>query len=139
MFKTYCKYALFLLFSIALFGCNDSFEENLKTRCVQNDFDACFDLGGAYAAGYKVKQDTSKSFEFVKIAAEGGHMLGQYNYASFFESDIIVKKNFETAYVWYKAASLKGYEKANVKALEIAAILTAEQVERANAKALVLP
>lgn len=59
----------------------------LERAAAQNQPQALFELGVRYCRGEKVRQDVALGAEFYRRAADAGHLIGKFNYATMVLSD----------------------------------------------------
>ncbi len=91
---------------------NDANDEAKITTHVTTDditeSEYLFNLGAAYFFGDGVEMDPTQAFNYIRMAAEKGHVSAQYNLGSMYNQGLGVDKNFIKAAEWIEKAALKG-------------------------------
>ena len=75
------------------------------------------------------------ALEWTQKAAEGGHAGAQYDLAHKYYDGEVVLKNFIEAYAWFLVAKANGNEHADEKISDLEKRLTAEGIEKGQARA----
>ena len=78
------------------------------------------------------------SLEWTRKAAEGGHAGAQLDVAQAYYEGEVVLKNFIEAYAWFLVAKANGNEHADEKISDLEKRLTAEGIEKGQARAVEL-
>ena len=73
---------------------------------------ACFNYGILLLNGWGVKWDPFKAFNYFSIAAKDGMPAAQFVFGLFYTDNLIVRKDWATAYSWVKKAADQDYKPA---------------------------
>ena len=92
-------------------------------------------LGWMYGNGLGVVQDNAEEAKWYRRAAEQGHVIAQHNLGWMYVKGQGVAQNYHEAYVWYSIATANGHEKSAKSRDDIAKILSAEGLAKAQAEA----
>ena len=76
-----------------------------------------------------------RSLEWTRKAAEGGHAGAQYDLAQAYYDGEVVLKNFIEAYAWFLVAKANGHEESSKMSSDLEKRLTAEGIEKGQARA----
>ena len=91
---------------------NDAnYEAKITTHVTTDDItesEYLFNLGAAYFFGDGVEMNPTQAFNYIRMAAEKGHVSAQYNLGSMYNQGLGVDKNFIKAAEWIEKAALKG-------------------------------
>ena len=121
---------------VLISGCDYLFGvKHDEQSCSTGDMKACFNAGIAYFIGYTVDIDYAKATVLLEKAASSGHVKAQANYASAFEGGLGVPHDTYAAYMWYKAAALKGNKMGLQKIEELKSQLSSRELQAADAEA----
>lgn len=101
----------------------------------QNDPGAQFNLGLTYSRGDGVAQDFERAAQWYTKAASRGHVQAQHNLGMLYHLGKGVDRDSARAYFWVKVAALQGDKVAGDTLGTVAADLTAEQIQEADARA----
>jgi TPR repeat protein len=117
-------------------------EKNLRTAhrywsfaAAQNDPGAQDNLGLSYSLGQGVAQDFGRAARWYTKAASRGHVQAQHNLGMLYYLGKGVDRDPVRAYFWVKLAALQGDEVAREAVATVAADLTSEQIQKADAEA----
>ena len=88
-----------------------------------------------WMAEFSDVSDHVSALEWTRKAAEGGHAGAQYDLAHKYYDGEVVLKNFVEAYAWFLVAKANGNEHANEKISDLEKRLTAEAIEKGQARA----
>ena len=88
-----------------------------------------------WMAEFSDVSDHVSALEWIRKAAEGGHAGAQYNLAHKYYDGEVVLKNFIEAYAWFLVAKVNGNEHADEKISDLEKRLTAEGIEKGQARA----
>jgi hypothetical protein len=117
-------------------------EKNLRTAhrywsfaAAQNDPGAQFNLGLSYSLGHGVAQDFGRAAQWYTKAASRGHVQAQHNLGMLYYLGKGVDRDPVRAYFWVRVAALQGDEVARETEATVAADLTPEQIQEADAEA----
>ena len=78
----------------------------IKNGCVGS----AVNLGCMYREGKGTAVNLEKAFDYFKLAAERGNMVGQCNLAASYEFGRGTEKNLEEAIKWYKKSAKQGHQ-----------------------------
>jgi TPR repeat protein len=92
-------------------------------------------LGMMYANGQGVDPDEKEAAKWFMSAAKQGISQAQYRVAEMFEQGRGMPRDFENAYAWYAVAAKLGNKEAPLGLGRVAAKLSDEQLEEAQALA----
>ncbi len=81
--------------------------KNSKELCSKKNYSACKDVGYVYGSEFI---DYQKSYNYFKIACNGGDLVGCINLAHFHNYDTIFPKDYDKALSLYKKACDGGYD-----------------------------
>ena len=86
-----------------------------------------------YSFGWGVLQDYKEAVKWYRLAAEQGHVTGQFNLASMYDNGQGVLQDYVRAHMWYNLASSAGGSQDSTKNRELAAKqMTPQQIEKAQ-------
>ena len=109
--------------------------KEFKPLAEQGYADAQYNLGVMYETGKGVLQDYAEAVKWYRLAAEQGYADAQNNLGVMYETGKGVLQDNLTAHMWYNIASANGLEEAGEYRDELAALMTADAIERATAMA----
>lgn len=98
----------------------------------QGDEIAQYNLGVMYGVGRGVPESEWKAKELFRKSAEQGYLPAQFNLAVTYERGIGGPLDRVAAYAWYDLAASEGYEDGTVGRAKIAAVLSAEELAKAE-------
>ena len=101
----------------------------------QGDAAAQFNLGLMYDKGDGVLKDFSEALKWYRLSAEQGQAPAQRNLGVMYEFGNGVLQDKLTAHMWYNIASANGHKKAGELRNKLAALMTADAIEKATAMA----
>ena len=106
-----------------------------RKAAVQGNDRAQFGLGVMYDEGQGVPQDDAEALKWYRKAAEQGNADAQNNLGVSYARGEGVPKNFIEAYAWFLLAKANEYEGASKGISDLEKHLTAEQMEKGQARA----
>lgn len=104
----------------------------LKAAAEHGHADAEYLLGSAYLTGQGVVQNYRTALEQFTKAAQNGHLEAQYKLGIFHRDGLGTQPDKETSYLWLNIAAARGHPDALRYRDKLAAIMTAEELSRAQ-------
>ena len=119
---------LLLTFSTTLFAQSTDIEET-RAQAEQGNAYAQVYLGMIYDKGNGVTENDIEAFKWYKLAADQGLPSAQYSIALMYAQGTGIPKDDYAAYVWFAVAAVQSQHGAAEARDEMAAKLSAEQIE----------
>ncbi len=94
--------------------------------------EAQYSLGNSYSKGEGVPEDAREAAKWYRKAAGQGHVTAQFNMGVMYYKGEGVPKDYVRAYAWWNLASAQGNKTAAESKGQLGAIMTAEQVTKAQ-------
>ncbi|CAH1387410.1 conserved hypothetical protein [Candidatus Nitrotoga sp. M5] len=91
-----------------------------------------FNLGLLYRNGRGVLQDFTAAAQWIEKAAHQGYPEAQHQLATFYKTGEGIQRDLTQAYVWYNLASAHGYEPSIAGRNNVANLMNAAEVLRAQ-------
>ena len=121
-------------------GCGQESErfKATKIKAEQGDADAQHNLGLMYYRGHGMPKDYLEAVKWFRKAAEQGHAQAQFLLASMYYLGRGVPQNDIESYAWCLLARANEFEEVSKTISTLEKLLTAEQIEKGQARALEL-
>lgn len=103
-----------------------------SARAARGDADAQLSLGNMYSDGKGVIQDYREAVRWYRLSAEQGYGLAQSNLGFMYEHGQGVAQDYIYAHMWYNVAASQGFRAAETWRRDIAKMMTAAQIARAQ-------
>ena len=108
--------------------------DHLEGKAGGGDVEAMYELGWRSALGMGLPQDDPVGVKWLKAAAEAGHMLARNNLGARYLAGDGVEQSYLEAYVWFSRAAAQGDRKAGKNRDTVAANLSPQELEQAQAR-----
>jgi uncharacterized protein len=96
---------------------------------------AQFRLGCLYTFGQGVPEDHAMALRLFRLAADQGDLDAQNNLGGMYAEGLGAEPDLVRAYMWFEVAAERGHETAKSNRAFIAARMSAEQIDEAEAMA----
>ena len=128
---------LFLLLTVSAVTYAQSTDiETTRLMAEQGDPYAQLYLGYMYDTGKGTVEDDAEAYIWYKISADYGLPAGQNSLGIMYSEGKVVPRNHLAAYAFFYMAAVQSHEGAREARDEVAANLTAEQLDRAQKLAI---
>jgi len=134
--KTIIASTLSLLLAATAVHSDPSDYEVTRSLAEQGDPYYQLFLANRYDNGIGVAENDAEAFKWYRKAADQGMPAGQNSLGVMYANGIVVPQDYLAAYIWFYMAAVQSHEGASNSKEEVAAKLTAEQLDRGQRLAI---